>query len=363
MPPAPDPEGPVPAGEPLQPIRRADAPWLARVLGVPVVDFSEEVIGAERGFVSSTTRLRLRTDPPGLGPASVVLKSESANPVFQGLSRRLRAFEREVRFYRDLAPPLGSQLPRVHACSAAEGDHWLLMDDLSALRPGDQVRGMAQEEVAAVLRRIAAVHARYWMDPALPRLEWLPGHTFWFSGDFTPVLEAFGRDYALRLGDDAMDLITRSVERNDAIETALAERPWTLVHGDLRADNLLFGTVGTAEEAMILDWQTVTRSVAAMDVVFLVGGSEPVNERAGHLQELLELWHRELVAGGVAGYGLEEARRDLQLAALRCLNVCLRVYEFLQDPGAPSRVVLLNDTELQRHAAAALELRAWEALP
>jgi hypothetical protein len=99
-----------------------------------------------------------------------------------------------------------------------------------------------------------------------------------------------------------------------------------------------------------------------IDVVFLIGGSEPVAERQGHVEELLDLWHRELVAAGVEGYGPQEARRDLQLAALRCLNVCLRVYEFLQDPAAPPRVALLNDTELQRHAAAALELRAQEAL-
>ncbi len=51
----------------------------------------------------------------------------------------------------------------------------------------------------------------------------------------------------------------------------------------------------------ILDWQTVTRSLAAIDGVFLIGGSEPVAERRGHVEELLNLWHRELVAAGVNG--------------------------------------------------------------
>lgn len=153
--PSPDTAGP----DDVQAIRRADPAWLSQVLGVRVEGFEAEVIGAGRGFVSTTTRLRLRTDPPGCGPAAVVLKSESANPVFQGLSRQLRAFEREVRFYRELAPPLADQLPRVHGCSDGDDDHWLLMDDLSALRPGDQVRGLSQEEVSAVLRRIARVHA------------------------------------------------------------------------------------------------------------------------------------------------------------------------------------------------------------
>lgn len=348
--------------EPLQGIRRADPAWLSQVLGIRVEGFEADVIGAGRGFVSTTTRLRLRTNPPGCGPVAVVLKSESANPVFQGLSRKLRAFEREVRFYRELAPPLADQLARVHGCSDSDDDHWVLLDDLSDLRPGDQVRGLSHEEVQAVLRRIARVHARYWQDPALTSRPWLPAHTTWFTGDFSAVLPAFERDYALRLGEEAMELIRAAVASNDAIEAALRRRPWTLVHGDLRADNLLFGGSGADPVATILDWQTVTRSLAAIDVVFLIGGSEPVAERSGHLEELLDLWHRELVAAGVSGYGPQEARRDLQLAALRCLNVCLRVYEFLQDPAAPARVALLNDAELQRHAAAALELRAQDAL-
>ena len=67
-----------------------------------------------------------------------------------------------------------------------------------------------------------------------------------------------------------MDLIRAAVARNDAIEAALRQRPWTLVHGDLRADNLLFGGPADDPVATILDWQTVTRSLAAIDVVFPV---------------------------------------------------------------------------------------------
>lgn len=345
------------------PIRRADPGFLSTHLSVAVVDFEEEVIGADRGFISTTSRLRLRTEPEGAGPASVVLKSESANPAFRGLARQLRAFEREVRFYRDLAPPVADQLATVYACGDGEQECWLLMEDLSHLRAGDQVRGLAREEVEAVVRRIAAVHAHYWLDPVLERHDWLPSHRYWFSGDFSHRLEGFSRDYGLRLGDEAVELVRRAVEANEAIDAALAERPWTLVHGDLRADNLLFGAPGSPEEARILDWQTVNRSLGAMDVMFLVGGSEPVPERQGHVEELLALWHGELRRGGVRDYDLAEARRDLQLAALRCLNVSMKVYEFLQDPAITVRAALLDVAEIERHTAAALELRAWEALP
>ena len=56
------------------------------------------------------------------------------------------------------------------------------------LRAGDQIRGLSQREARAVLQRIAAVHATYWMDPQLEAHPWLPSHTFWFQGEFDDLL-------------------------------------------------------------------------------------------------------------------------------------------------------------------------------
>lgn len=148
---------------------------------------------------------------------------------------------------------------------------------LSALRAGDQIRGLSQREARAVLERIAAVHAAYWMDPQLEAHPWLPSHTFWFQ--------------------------------------------------------------------------------------FLVGGSEPPAERAGHLFELLEFWHGALVAHGVRDYSLADARYDLQLAALRCLTAVLQLYRFSLDPEITVRAAVLNGEAIQRYPGVMEELGAWEALP
>lgn len=355
-----DPLDPAPVPEGL---RRAEAGWLGEQLGVAVRGFEEEVIGASRGFISTTWRLVLDTDPPGVAPGSVVLKSETSNPQFRAIGRAERAFEREVRFYRDLAPRIDAHLPILYACGDGQQECWLLMEDLCALRPGDQIRGLSQREARAVLQRIAAVHAAYWMDPVLKAHPWLPSHTFWFQGQFDDLIEGFEAEYGLRIGERTMALVRQVMEQSDAIDRALEERPWTLVHGDLRADNLLFGEPGDRDEALILDWQTVNRSLGAIDLAFLVGGSEPQQERAGHLFELLEVWHRELVAQGVRDYALADARHDLQLAGLRCLTAVLQLYRFAQDPEISVRSAVLNGETIQRFAAVMEELRAWEALP
>ncbi len=80
-----------------------------------------------------------------------------------------------------------------------------------------------------MLRRIARVHARHWRDPGLQGRPWLPCHTFWFTG------RLHRRSAGLRAR-----LRPAAPGRGDAIEAALRQRPTTLVHGDLRADNLLF---------------------------------------------------------------------------------------------------------------------------
>ena len=64
------------------------------------------------------------------------------------------SFEREIAFYKELAPKVAARLPKVIAAGDAE-DPWLLMEDLTHLRAGDQVRGLPQCEVRSVVRQIA----------------------------------------------------------------------------------------------------------------------------------------------------------------------------------------------------------------
>ena len=345
-------------------IRTPDRDWLAQVLGVVITDLQARVIGESRGFISTTWQLSLSTDPPGRLPPTLVLKSESSNPLFQALGRERRSFDREIRFYRELASEVEAHLPRIHGAGSGSGDDcWLLMEDLSHLRPGDQVRGLRQQEVRAVVRGMAAIHARFWGEPSLQQLNWLPAHRYWFSDPDLSLLEAFLHEYGLRIGAQMALLLPEVMAQPPLIDAEIARRPFTLVHGDLRADNLMFGGEDDDPEASILDWQTACRSLGAIDLAYLLGGSEPSAERQGHLDELLYLWHGELLAHGVTDYPLAEARRDLQLAALRCLAAAIRLYATLHHPSSTVRSALFKDEAIERHCAAVLELQAWQALP
>jgi hypothetical protein len=210
---------------------------------------------------------------------------------------------------------------------------------------------------------MAAIHAHFWMDASLQGLDWLPAHRYWFSDPDLGLLEAFLQEYGLRIGPKIAQLLPEVMAQLPLIDAAIASRPFTLIHGDLRADNLMFSGDDDDPDAAILDWQTACRGLGALDLVYLLGGSEPSAERQGHLDELLYLWHGELLAHGVADYPLQEAQRDLQLAALRCLAAPIRLYATLHDSSTSVRTALFKDEAIERHCAAVLELQAWLALP
>lgn len=345
------------------------AGWLSQALSQPVLDVTSAPLSEGLGLVSRTWLLQLVAAPGTHLPVSLILKTESDDPAMRQLARDLKAFEAERSFYRHLAAELEGTVPRFQACWSGDEDEprWLLIEDLSGLRAGNQVRGLSTEETAAALSAVASVHARFWQNDRLLQETWLPAHRFWYQGagpELMSLLKPFLADYELRVDRAAIALIEAVVERSEAIDRALQERPWTLVHGDLRADNLLFDDKPREQPAVkIIDWGSPCRSLAAVDVACLIGGSTPMPQRRGRLPELLETWHRALLDGGVQGYDRDAAWRDLQLGCLRCLSGVLRLHNWQRDPSISPRRILLNDEAIERFCALALELNAQEALP
>jgi hypothetical protein len=342
--------------------RVPDKDWISEALGATVEELQADLLGDELGLQSTTWRLQLRYTEPGSGPASLILKSETSDPEFQKLSKSSNAFGREVGVYRHCAPRLQGYRPVVHACEDADSA-WLLLEDLSHLTPGDQVVGLTRAQTRSCIEGMAAIHAEFWLDPELERHSWLPSHVFWFSTPKQELVEGFLATHGVRFGAELSRLFRAVLEQTEAIDAALLQRPWTLVHGDLRADNLLFD--GTPEDpaAAILDWSWACRSLGLIDVAFLLGGSTPVAQRQGALEELLQVWHRQLLDRGVRDYPLSEARRDLQLATLRCMTAGLAMHGFMAFPDTTVRTALFMAQAIQEHASLAMELEAWQALP
>src|SRR5271167_3413336 len=106
------------------------ASWLTEAIGAgTVADFAVERIGT--GQMSECYRVQLRyadgaADPDR--PESVVLKVAAGDPVSRQTGSALGLYEREVRFYDDIAPRMGGPIaPCYHAAiDAATGAFDLL---------------------------------------------------------------------------------------------------------------------------------------------------------------------------------------------------------------------------------------------
>jgi hypothetical protein len=325
---------------------------LARVTGM-----NSQALGVGEGFVGSLARLRLELDRPELGaPSSVIAKFPIDDETNKALSETFGAYEREIRFYRDLADKLPIRTPRYYYGAfdrnplegrELEAVRWmdrvplwlvrillpiglalgnrstrryaLLLEDLAPAAVGDQVAGCTLEQAECALRAIARVHAAYWErvdDPELwfvPRMFWLRN---WIHAYYRRAWKSFYKTYAERfpkLADTARWLTRHGV----SIIEQLQVRPATLLHGDYRLDNLCFtAQPGGGFEVTAFDWQAVSRGPAVIDVSYFLTSNLDADLLARHERELIELYWRELAARGVSGYTLESCLGDYALATL-----------------------------------------------
>ena len=345
--------------------------WIAEALRAggatalpPVSAVRTHTIGAARGYLSVTVQVGIdyAGAPPDGAPASLVVKLEPAAGSFRDAERRFGAFDREIRFYREVAGRVPVRLPRIYYADDSDDGKVLLMEDLCAYRALDQVHGMRHEEVLFTAREVAKLHAAFARPGALDGLDWLPLHDHFFDEGFAEHWPAFARFYELRIGRDAVRLGERVARSMHWLEERIAARPVTLIHGDLRADNLLVGDGEPCSEVIILDWQLTNRSLAAIDIARMLGGSEPAAERRGHQLEVFAAWHEGLLRAGHTEYEFEDALTDFRLAVLYCL--CIPVFSFTMcGPEPEGRTARLIDAIAERLYASAIELDAGALLP
>ncbi|MEM7435065.1 MAG: phosphotransferase [Myxococcota bacterium] len=319
-----------------------------------------EHIGAEAGFLSTVARCDLTYDTPDRGaPASVIVKLQPEVEERAETADELHAFTREIRFYREVAPTAPLRVPRVYAM-LEEGKHAaIIMEDLRFARIGDQVAGIHTDQVIAGARAIGRLHGQYWDNDALDSLHWMPFKDD-FDLDFADKWSHFVELYRGELSDSALHVGESLCKRMPEVIARIATRPKTLVHQDLRADNMAFVDGPSGDEPIIFDWAVAVRSIGAYDVARLLGGSEPRSERRGHQLEVVRAWYDEVTQAGAHDYTWDDALFDFRLGALSVLAIPVH---FCSDPPQPgSRTEALFRTIANRLFASTVEVDAMAAL-
>jgi len=334
-------------------IEELTAGWLGAVMDREVASFTVERIGT--GQMSLSHRVTLD------GGDSVVVKLAASDPTSRATGVGLGAYEREIRFYRELAPRIRGPVVRCHAAllDPAEGWFTIVLEDVAPALQGDQIAGCDVEQARLVMRELARLHAPVFADPQLGATPWLNQESPLGQALMGQLLPAFLERYGRRVTDAQREVCERLVA---SLDEWSAERrpPLGLVHGDYRLDNMLFGAPGSGREFAIVDWQTVSWGPAMTDASYFLGCSLSVEDRRAHEEALVREYHEQLLDLGVSGFPWDECwtayRRQTFLGILMVV--------------APAMIVERTErgdemflTALERFAAQVLDLDAIELLP
>ena len=282
------------------------------------------------GLPGLVARLTITYDRADQGaPRSLVGKFPAGPPESRAAGDSLRIYEREVRFYREVAHRTSAATPRCYAAEMdlEQGRFCVLVEDVSHSRVGDALVGCRASDARTALLGLAQLQAAWWETPELDALDWMPSIDSPLSGpamdSFSEAVSPFMSVFARRLPPSVRGAVFRLDEIGRAVAEHLARPPRTIVHNDFRLDNVLFPR-RPRMPVTIIDWQLSSRGRGVFDVAsFLASSLEPAERETAELP-ILRDYHDVLKDAGVSGYPFEELvgdyRRGLLLAMARTVT-------------------------------------------
>jgi hypothetical protein len=340
-----------------------------------VAEVEHEPIGVGVGIVGQLARLHLRYEGEAAGaPGSVILKIPSQIPENRSIGDHFNFYEREGRFYEQIAGKLPVRVP---ACYWNHIDpeaktFGLLLEDLSNRVSISQIAGANRDRAAEALSALAALHGYWWNSPSLDSLEWMPrlddpinlaaGEQYRQS--WPAFVDLFGA--SLPEGSIALGERIQAVFE-DLLRIGTTEAPLTVCHGDFRLDNLLFDD-GADDEIAVLDWQISYKGAGISDVAYFLCQSLASSVRKAYEADLVRHWYDGVVRaqGGRPGDEIDGYDFDLAWEQYRRSAIGTTVYPVAaggsMDQGNERGHELVS-LMAERAFRSVIELGAEELLP
>jgi aminoglycoside phosphotransferase (APT) family kinase protein len=111
---------------------------------------------------------------------------------------------------------------------------------------------------------------------------------------------AWCQRYDGRIDPDVVAAGERLVPKLEAYYAKANEPVGSVIHGDYRLDNLLFGTAAGGPPIAVVDWQTHLWGDPMADVSYFIGAGLVAEDRRTHERALVEAYRAAMAALGVA---------------------------------------------------------------
>lgn len=336
--------------------------WLAAQLDREVQDLVVTPFGEGSGIIGQVTR---GTFTSAGKQDSVIIKFPSAAPENRGVAIHYNMYGREADFYRDYAAHIPVRVPAAYAVEFDPETHdfVLVLEDLAGYRLGDQVAGASLADARIAVAAIAQMHAATWQVD-LPRLvsHNNPAQIDGMIGGFElgwPVVQEQLGDLVPKVAADKGDRLPGKVAE---LLAEMTRGPQSLVHADVRLDNLFFAAAPDTADAglALIDWQSVCSSCGEQDLAYFLTQSLAPELLRAEGDGLIELYHRALVEAGVEDYSLTQCRERYRCSALYLMCYAVVISGTL-DLGN-ERGAALGAALLGRCLSALADLDAFELL-
>jgi thiamine kinase-like enzyme len=227
--------------------------------------------------------------------------ADNCRAFFKGTSQDTNEFAKnalrqEERVYQELAPQLVGYMPHFYASLRYEDWHCLLLEDVGPR----SVPPWTPHNTRQISHALAAFHQSTrgipenlpaWLErPAdwVGQESWLTTaqHTDDFRKIAVLVSDSVAEAAALHWFQDISSRIEQLMNH-----TALKEEPFSLLHGDLRSDNLRFNK--QQQRLYLFDWPALVIGRPEWDIVAF---AQSVTVEGGPLPEQVLSWYREKAA-------------------------------------------------------------------
>jgi len=260
-------------------------------------------------------------------PARFVVKLAAEPGPNRAMALEYGLYEREVRFYRELAPTAGITTPVAFVADhdPRSGDMVLVLEDLSIGGATSRDDVVSDEDVGSLAQALAGFHATWWTGMGRVPPEWVPtlDGPVWAQQQsmFRPAWDAFGRSDQAADRPQFLAFGATLVEAIPALQRRLASAPSTLVHFDLRLSNVLITrpTAGGSSVGFV-DWQPLTVARGPYDLALFLSQSIPTDQRRSLESDTLATYHRALIERGVSGYSFDDVWDDYRLSVAYTAN-------------------------------------------
>jgi hypothetical protein len=285
-----------------------------------------EVETISGGMMASSYLVSLTyADETSCGPHSLVAKVPSNHADSKTAGKEIRAYEREVNFYKQLSTTIRMKTPECYfaAIEPESAEFALLLEDLNPAvicKPKD----CTVDKLSESLRQLALLHADTWNDSALKEMHWIPDYS---DREYVKSLKSYAAQGWQVLKAAADERVPQNfVEVGERLLEGIEhwadhmQGRYCLTHCDYRMTNVMYGKKG---ESIAIDWQTIHLSRPGTDTFYLIANTLNSDDRKAKEGDLLRTYYDALRDAGVADYSWDECIEDYRFGSIYAVLMVL----------------------------------------